>query len=50
MKTDKENVSRYIKDLENRGIATLYDEHILQYLNSFDISFNLGHVAIRKAV
>ncbi|MGL9760918.1 MAG: hypothetical protein ACR5LB_01625 [Wolbachia sp.] len=50
MKTDKEDVSRYVKDLENRGIAALYDEHIFQYLNSSDIGFNLGHVATRKAV
>ncbi|MGL9732010.1 MAG: hypothetical protein ACR5KX_04445 [Wolbachia sp.] len=50
MKTDKEDVSRYVKDLENRGIAALYYEHIFQYLNSSDIGFNLGHVATRKAV
>ncbi|BAO99650.1 hypothetical protein [Wolbachia endosymbiont of Cimex lectularius] len=50
MKTDKEDVSGYVKDLENRGIAALYDEHIFQYLNSSDIGFNLGYVATRKAV
>ncbi|MGL9733121.1 MAG: hypothetical protein ACR5KW_03860 [Wolbachia sp.] len=44
MKIDKEDVSRYVQDLENRRITALYDEQIFQYLNFSDINFNLDHV------
>ncbi|WP_349968225.1 hypothetical protein [Wolbachia endosymbiont of Armadillidium arcangelii] len=57
IKTTKENISRYVNDLENRGIAALYDmqPQDFQYLNSsyFGYSstgFNLGHIYTQKAV
>lgn len=50
IRSAKADVSRCVRNLENRGISVLYDEDTFQYLNSSDIGFNLGHVATRKAV